>query len=96
MLTIYDALLRVRDDAVTRLNRAVALAEVRGAEAALEEVDRLDTPGLAEFLPYHAVRADLLSRLGVTGAAREAYDAALRLGPERAERLWLEARKARL
>jgi RNA polymerase sigma-70 factor (ECF subfamily) len=96
VLTIYDALLRVRDDAVTRLNRAVALAEVRGTEAALEEVDGLDVPGLAEFLPYHAVRAELLSRLGLTGAAREAYEAALRLGPERAERLWLEARKASL
>ncbi len=79
ILTIYDALLAVRDDVVIRLNRAVALAELRGAEEALEEVDALDVPGLAEFLPYHAVRADLLARLGLTDAAARAYGAALAL-----------------
>jgi RNA polymerase sigma-70 factor (ECF subfamily) len=96
VLALYDALLALRDDAITRLNRAVALAEIAGPETALEEVDALDAPGLADFLPYHAVRADMLARIGLTDAAREAYDAALRLGPERAERLWLESRRARL
>lgn len=96
ILTIYDALLTVRDDAVTRLNRAVALAEVVGCEAALEEVDALDLPGLARFLPYHAVRADLLSRLGLSDAAREAYDAAIALQPGDAERRWLEQRRGEL
>ncbi len=94
ILTIYDALLTVRDDVITRLNRAVALAEVVGREAALEEVDALDAPGLAHFLPYHAVRAGLLSRLGLNAAAREAYDAALALGPGKAERQWLERRRS--
>ena len=96
ILTIYDALLTVRDDAVTRLNRAVALAEVVGREAALEEVDALDLPGLADFLPYHAVRAGLLHRLGLNAAAIDAYDRALTLGPGLAERLWLEARRREL
>lgn len=96
VLVLYDALLALRDDAITRLNRAVALAEIAGPETALEEVDALDAPGLADFLPYHAVRADLLAKLGLTDAAREAYDAALKLGPERAERLWLEGRRAAL
>ncbi len=96
ILTIYDALLSVRDDPVTRLNRAVALAEVAGYEAALEEVDALDLPGLAQFLPYHAVRAGLLYRLGLNDAARDAYDAALALGPGEAERRWLERRRAEL
>lgn len=94
ILTIYDALLSVRDDAITRLNRAVALAEVAGYEAALEEVDALDLPGLAHFLPYHAVRAGLLYRLGLNEAARAAYDSALALGPGDAERKWLERRRA--
>jgi RNA polymerase sigma-70 factor (ECF subfamily) len=93
ILVLYDALLALRDDAITRLNRAVALAEIAGPEAALEQVDALDAPGLADFLPYHAVRADLLARIGLTDAARQAYDAALRLGPEQAERLWLERRR---
>ena len=96
ILTIYDALLAVRDDVVIRLNRAVALAEVRGAEEALDEVDALDLPGLADFLPYHAVRADLLARLGLNDAAAQAYDAALALQPEIAERRWLERRRAAL
>jgi RNA polymerase sigma-70 factor (ECF subfamily) len=96
VLVLYDALLAMRDDAITRLNRAVALAEIAGPESALEEVDALNAPGLANFLPYHAVRADMLARLGLTEAAREAYDMALKLGPERAERLWLEGRRARL
>lgn len=94
ILTIYDALLTVRDDAITRLNRAVALAEVVGRQAALAEVDALDLPGLASFLPYHAVRAGLLSRLGLNAAARDAYDAALALGPGDAERQWLERRRS--
>jgi len=82
ILTIDDALLTIRDDALARLNRAVALAEVKGQEAALEEVDALDLPGLASFLPSHAVRPALLSRLGLPRAAQAAYDAALVLGPE--------------
>ena len=94
ILTIYDALLTVRDDAITRLNRAVALAEVAGYAAAFEEVDALDIPGLAQFLPYHATRAGLLYRLGLNEEARAAYDAALALGPGEAERRWLEQRRA--
>ena len=96
ILTIYDALLTVRDDAITRLNRAVALAEVAGYEAALDAVDALDVPGLAQFLPYHAVRAGLLYRLGLNAAAREAYDAAIALGPGVAERRWLAQRRAEI
>ncbi|WEK00510.1 MAG: sigma factor-like helix-turn-helix DNA-binding protein [Candidatus Sphingomonas phytovorans] len=96
VLVLYDALLALRDDAIVRLNRAVALAQVAGPETALEEVDALDAPGLADFLPYHAVRADLLARVGLTEAAREAYDATLTLSPERAERSWLESRRAAL
>lgn len=94
ILTIYNALLTVRDDAITRLNRAVALAEVKGYEVALEEVDALDVPGLGDFLPYHATRAGLLYRLGLNDAARAAYETALSLDPGDAERSWLEQRRA--
>lgn len=96
VLALYDALLPLRDDAIVRLNRAVALSEVSGAEAALEEVDALDAPALAGFLPYHAVRADLLARLGLAREAESAYTAALALDPEEAERRWLEARRSGL
>ncbi|MES2054919.1 MAG: DUF6596 domain-containing protein [Pseudomonadota bacterium] len=96
ILTLYDALLAVRDDPVTRLNRSVALAEVRGPAVALDEIDALACPGLADFLPYHAVRAALLARLGLRDAARDAYDVALRLGPNMAERRWLGAQRDEL
>jgi RNA polymerase sigma-70 factor (ECF subfamily) len=94
ILAIYDALLALRDDPIVRLNRAVALAEVEGPMAALEEIDALALPALANFLPYHAVRADLLARLGFGDSARSAYDSALALDPEPTERRWLEARRA--
>ncbi|KAA2236739.1 RNA polymerase sigma factor [Salinarimonas soli] len=96
VLALYDVLLRHRDDAVVRLNRAVALAEVAGVAPALAEIERLDAPGLDAFLPYHAARADLLRRAGRTTEAAEAYDQALALGPNAAERAWLGRRRAGL
>jgi len=92
-LRLYDRLLAIRDDAVVRLNRAVVLAETESLEAALREVESLAAPALANFLPYHAVQADLLRRTGRLDEARAAYAAALALDPSPAERRWLE-RKA--
>jgi len=96
VLRLYDALLTLRNDPVVRLNRAVALAEVAGAHAALAEVEALDGPALQSFAPYHAVRADLLRRLHRVDEARAAYAAVLALAPPPAERLWLERRMAGL
>ncbi len=96
ILALYDMLLTRRDDAVIRLNRAVALAEVRGAPAALAEIEALDGARLTDFAPYHAVRADLLERVGRTGEAATAVQAALDLGSPPAERAWLEAKLRRL
>lgn len=93
VLRLYDALLDWRDDAVVRLNRAVVLAEVAGPQAALVEVETLDPAGLTDFAPFHALRADLLARLGQAGEARAAYDRALALDPGPAERMWLERRR---
>jgi len=93
VLALYDALLDWRDDAVVRLNRAVALAEVAGPAAALAQVEGLGPAGLADFAPFHALRADLLARLGRAGEARAAYDRALALDPGPAERMWLERRR---
>jgi RNA polymerase sigma-70 factor (ECF subfamily) len=89
-------MLGLRDDVVVRLNRAVALAELAGPQAALDEVLALDAERLQGFLPYHAVRADLLRRLGRREESRSAYDAALALSPPAAERLWLERVRAGL
>lgn len=96
VLALYDALLAWRDDAVVRLNRAVALAEVAGPPAAMAELDALDAARLDAFGPFHAVRADLLARLSRPAEARAAYDRALALDPAPAERLWLERRRTML
>ena len=93
---LYDRLLALRDDPIVRLNRAVALAEVSGAETALAEIEGLSAPQLQAFLPYHAVRADLLRRAGRNDEARTAYSAALSLGPTTAEAAWLESQRGTL
>jgi RNA polymerase sigma-70 factor, ECF subfamily len=76
---------------VVALNRAVAVAEVAGPAAALELVDSLDLPRLAL---RHAVRADLLRRLGRTAEAADAYAEAAAGTANAAERSFLERRRA--
>ena len=91
ILRLYDALLALRDDPVTRTNRAVALAEVAGPGVALAALDAAPVPG---WLPFHAARADLLCRLGRPAEAAAEYDAALALRPAPAEALFLTRRRA--
>ena len=73
ILALYDQLLALAPTPIVRLNRAVAVAEVRGADAALALVDEL---ALDDYSVFHVVRADLLRRLGRTSEAVAAYDAA--------------------
>ncbi|MEH0841096.1 RNA polymerase sigma factor [Micromonospora sp. CPCC 205711] len=91
VLQLYDQLQRVAPGPVVALNRAVALAEVRGPAAALAAVDELD---LAGYHVYHAVRADLLRRLGRASEAALAYDAAITRTGNEAERAYLRDRRA--
>lgn len=93
VLAAYDILVELRDDAIIRINRAVALAEVMGAEEALAELDALDAEALSEFLPFHAARADLLAREGRVAEALQSYDYALALSPGEAERRFLQRRR---
>jgi RNA polymerase sigma-70 factor (ECF subfamily) len=91
ILQLYDQLLMVAPSPVVALNRAVAVAEVHGPAAALTLVDELD---LNRYYLYHAIRADLLRRLGRAGEAARAYAAALALTQNAAERAYLTARLA--
>ena len=91
ILQLYDQLLVIAPGPVVALNRAVAVAEVQGPAAALTLVDRLD---LDRYYLYHAIRADLLRRLGRPGEAARAYRAALALTENAAERAYLAARLA--
>jgi RNA polymerase sigma-70 factor (ECF subfamily) len=89
VLALYDQLLAFTPTPVVRLNRAVALAETAGAAAALGEVDALELEGYHRF---HAVRADLLRRLGREAHARAAYAEAIELAGNASERTFLQAR----
>ena len=92
---LYGGLLREQPGAVVELNAAVAVAMAEGPARGLERMARLE--GSAELAGYHllpAARADLLRRLGRHAEAAFAYDAALGLVRNRAERLYLERRRA--
>ena len=91
ILQLYDQLLDVAPGPIVSLNRAVAVAEVQGPHAALHLVDALD---LGRYYVFHAVRADLLRRLGRGTEAAEAYDAAIACTDNAAERAFLQQRKA--
>jgi RNA polymerase sigma-70 factor (ECF subfamily) len=91
--SLYDLLLRVAPSPVVALNRAVAVAETDGPAAALDLLDGLD---LANYHVFHAVRADLLRRLGRWDEATHAYDAAIALAGNEAERAFLADRRRTL
>ncbi|WLQ44814.1 sigma factor [Streptomyces laculatispora] len=93
ILRLYDQLLAAAPTPVVALNRAVALAEVAGPEAALALVDQLELEG---YHVFHAVRADLLRRLGRTREAASAYDTAADLTQNTAERNFLRRRRRAL
>lgn len=91
ILTLYDQLMAIAPTPLAALNRAVAVGEVEGAGAALALVDDL---ALDHYYLFHAVRADLLARLGRFPEAAAAYQAAITRTDNDAERALLE-RKAR-
>jgi RNA polymerase sigma-70 factor (ECF subfamily) len=91
---LYGELARITGSPVVELNRAAAIAEAQGAEAALRIVDSL--AALEDYRYLHSTRAELLRRLGRSGEAREAYGRALALVHDDAERRLFERRCAEL
>ena len=93
ILRLYDRLLDVSPSPVIELHRAVALAEVEGPKAALIAVDRLS---LERSHVFHAIRADLLRRLGRDRDAANAYDDAIARAENAREREFLLRGRAAL
>jgi RNA polymerase sigma-70 factor, ECF subfamily len=87
IVQLYDQLAAIAPSPIVALNRAVAVAEVEGPLAALALVDGL---ALDRYYLFHAVRADLLRRLGRTRDATLAYEAAIALSENAAERDFLQ------
>jgi RNA polymerase sigma-70 factor (ECF subfamily) len=95
VVSLYDQLVRLDPSPIVALNRAVAVAELDGPEVALATVDRLEE-SLAGYHAYHATRADLLRRLGRSDESRAAYDRAIELAGNTAERAYLTRRRDQL
>jgi RNA polymerase sigma-70 factor (ECF subfamily) len=90
VVALYDQLLAFEPTAVVALTRAVAVAEVDGPQAGLALADELDLRG---YHLFHAIRADLLGRLGRTAEAASEYDAAAAQTANDAEREFLLRRR---
>jgi RNA polymerase sigma-70 factor, ECF subfamily len=93
ILQLYDQQLVLAPSPVAALNRAVAVAEVDGPQAALAALDDLR---LDNYHLFHAIRADLLRRLERDADAVLAYDAAIALAANNAERAFLQRRRQSL
>lgn len=90
---LYDFLWDLTRSPVVAVNRAVAIAETRGAAAALTALDAVaEDRRLAEYQPYWAARADFLTRVGDTAAANHAYQLAIGLEADPSVRRFLQAR----
>jgi len=95
IVALYGRLVLLDPSPIVRLNRAVAVAEVDGPGVGLAEIDRL-AEVLDGYHALHAARADLLRRLGRSGESRAAYDRAIDLTGNPAERAYLTRRRDQL
>jgi RNA polymerase sigma-70 factor (ECF subfamily) len=95
VVALYDQLIALDPSPIVALNRAIAIAEVDGAEAALALVDGLEDR-LAGYHAYQATRAELLRRLGRIEQSRASYDRAIALAGNVAEAAYLTRRRDQL
>jgi RNA polymerase sigma-70 factor (ECF subfamily) len=94
---LYDALSAITDSPVVANNRAIAIAETRGAAEGLARLEELAMDRrLADYQPYWAARAELLARTGQTDAANLAYQRAIGLETDPSVREYLQRRSQEL
>jgi RNA polymerase sigma-70 factor (ECF subfamily) len=93
ILQLYNQLVSIDPSPVVALNRAVAVAEVEGPDAALTLVDGLE---LDRYHLFHAIRADLLRRVGRNAEAAQAYERAIVRAENAPEREFLRRRQQAL
>ena len=94
VVALYDQLHARRPTAVVALNRAIAIGELRGPADGLAALALIDADQLEAYQPYHAARADLLARAGRVDEAVVAYDRAIELTANGAERRFLLEQRA--
>jgi RNA polymerase sigma-70 factor (ECF subfamily) len=94
IVQLYDALMALTGSPVVALNRSIAIAELRGAQAGLAALDELaDEARFADYQPYWAARAGLLERAGEVAAADDAYRRAIGLEADPSVRRFLQQRR---
>ncbi len=97
VVQLYDALFALSSSPVVAINRALAIAEVHGAGAALDAIEEIAADvRLAEYQPYWAARAELLARTGAHDEARHAYEIAIGLERDASVRRFLQQRQSAL
>jgi len=97
IVQIYDALFALAASPVVAINRALAIAEARGASAGLDAMPQAASDArLAGYQPYWAARAELLARTGARQEARDAYEMAIGLERDDSVRRFLRQRQTRL
>lgn len=97
VIDLYDALLVISASPVVAINRAVAMAEIHGPQAALTELTQLAADErIAEYQPYWAARAELLAKTGASHESHHAYEIAIGLERDPAVRRFLSQRQATL
>jgi len=92
----YDQLVQIAPSLGAAVGRAAAHAEARSAAAALELLDEIESESVTSYQPYWAVRAHLLSELGLKRDAQEAFDRAIGLSEDDAVRTFLLGRRSAL
>jgi predicted RNA polymerase sigma factor len=97
VVKLYDALFELTGSPVVAINRALAIAELQGASAGLDAMPDLTADArLAEYQPYWAARAELLSKTGAQDEAHSAYGMAIGLERNDAVRRFLQRRQSAL
>jgi len=97
VVQLYDALLALSGSPVVALNRALAVAETKGARAGLAELNTVgEDERLVQYQPYWAARAQLLAKTGSHDEALHAYDVAIGLERDPAVRRFLQQRRSAL
>jgi len=95
VVQLYDALLSYAHSPVVAINRALAIAEIEGAQAGLDTIEGfVGDPRLVEYQPWWAARAELLARTGRREEARHAYDIAIGLERDEPVRRFLDRRRS--
>jgi RNA polymerase sigma factor (sigma-70 family) len=89
---LYTTLHAFEPTAIVRLNRAVAIAEAGQIDVGMAELDQL-TEELSDYQPFHAARAEFLTRLGRKAEASAAYDSAIALAASSADAEFLTLRR---